>query len=104
MPLPLLRALLKLGDVAGWLGHVSSARTTSLLQDRLHARSFLAVPVLHVSLAAFWILTGILTLMPQSFASATALVADAGLNAGFAKVLVATASIADIVLGGCRAG
>ena len=37
--------------------------------------------------------------MPQSFASATALVADAGLNAGFAKVLVATASIADIVLG-----
>ena len=85
MPLPLLRALLKLGDVAGWLGHVSSARTTSLLQlrydrlgdgaacaqargvalhgfnemlralpamlqDRLHARSFFAVPVLHVSL------------------------------------------------------
>ena len=37
--------------------------------------------------------------MPQSFASATALVANAGLNAGFAKVLVATASIADIVLG-----
>ena len=134
VPLPLLRALLKLGDVAGWLGHVSSARTTSLvqlrydtlvdgaafaqasgvapkgfsemlralpatLQDRLHARSFFAVPVLHVTLAAFWILTGILTLMPQSFASATALVADAGLNAGFAKVLVAAASIADIVLG-----
>ena len=113
VPLPLLRALLKLGDVAGWLGHVSSARTTSLvqlrydtlvdgaafaqasgvapkgfnemlralpatLQDRLHARSFFAVPVLHVTLAAFWILTGILTLMPQSFASATALVAMPG--------------------------
>ncbi len=79
VPLPLLRTLLRLGDVAGWLGHVSSARTTSLvqlrydtlvdgaafaqasgvapkgfsetlraspatLQDRLHARSFFAVP------------------------------------------------------------
>ena len=32
MPLPLLRALLKLGDAAGWLGHVTSARTTSLTQ------------------------------------------------------------------------
>ena len=69
------------------------------LQDRLHARSFFAVPVLHVTLAAFWILTGILTLMPESFASATALVRDAGLNAGFAKVLVAAASITDILLG-----
>ena len=134
VPLPLLRALLRLGDIAGWLGHVSSARTTSLvqlrydtlvddaafaqagsiapksfsetlraspatLQDRLHARSFFAVPLLHVILAVSWILTGILTLMPQSFASATALVAQAGLHAGFAKALVATASIADIVLG-----
>ena len=50
-----------------------------------------------VALAAFWILTGVLTLMPQSFASATALVADAGFGAGFAKALVAAASVADIV-------
>ena len=34
VPLPLLRGLLKLGDAAGWLGHVSSARTTSLVQLR----------------------------------------------------------------------
>ncbi len=134
VPLPLLRLLLKLGDAAGWLGHVSSARTTSLvqlrydtlvdgaafaqasgvapkgfsetlhtspatLQDRLHARSFFAVPLLHVALAAFWILTGILTLMPASFASATALVSDAGLPAGFAQTLVAGASVGDILLG-----
>jgi hypothetical protein len=134
VPLSLLRVLLKLGDVAGWLGHVSSARTTSLvqlrydtlvdgaafaqasgippksfsetlraspatLQDRLHARSAFAVPLLHVALAAFWILTGILTLMAESFASATALVARAGLAAGFAKALVAAASITDILLG-----
>ena len=134
LPLPLLRVLLKLGDVAGWLGHVSSARTTSLvqlrydtlvdgaafaqasgvapkgfsetlrassatLQDRLHARSVFAIPLLHVTLAAFWILTGVLTLMPESFASATALVARAGFGAGFAKALVAAASITDILLG-----
>ena len=77
------------------------------LQDRVHARSFFAVPVLHVILAAFWILTGILTLMPQSFASATALVADAGLKVGFAKVLVAAARSPTLFLVRCfccRAG
>jgi uncharacterized protein YbjT (DUF2867 family) len=134
VPLPLLRLLLRLGDAAGWLGHVTSARTTSLtqlrydtlvdggafaaasgvmpksfsetlraapatLQDRLHARSVFAIPALHVTLALFWMLTGILTLMPGSFAAATGLVAEAGLNAGFAKVLVAAASIVDIMLG-----
>jgi hypothetical protein len=134
LPLPLLRLLLRFGDIAGWLGHATPARTTSLrqlgydtlvdgtdfaaasgvtpkgfdatlraapatLQDRLHARSVFAIPVLHVTLALFWMLTGILTLMPASFAAATALVAEAGLGAGFAKALVAIASIADIALG-----
>jgi len=134
VPLPLLRFLLRLGDVAGWIGHASPARTTSLvqmrydtlvdgarfacecsggvkgfretlqaspatLQDRLHARSVFAVPLLQITLAAFWILTGVLTLMPESFAGAVALVANAGLNASFAKALVAIASIADIVVG-----
>lgn len=134
VPLPLLRLLLGLGDIAGWLGHASSARTTSLvqlrydtlvdgsdfaqscgvplksftetlqaapatLQDRLHARSVFAVPLLQIALAAFWILTGVLTLMPQSFAAAVALVADAGFASGLAKALVATASVADLVVG-----
>jgi uncharacterized protein YbjT (DUF2867 family) len=135
VPLPLLRLLLRFGDVAGWLGHASSARTTSLaqmrydtlvdgtefalacgaaplrgfretlrawpatLQDRLHARSFFAIPLLQVTLAVFWILTGVLTLMPGSFASAISLVSDAGFDANFAAVLVGAASIADIVAG-----
>ncbi|MGH6734558.1 MAG: SDR family oxidoreductase [Methyloceanibacter sp.] len=34
VPLPLLRLLLRLGDAAGWLGHASAARTTSLTQMR----------------------------------------------------------------------
>jgi hypothetical protein len=69
------------------------------LPDRLHARSAFAVPLLQVTLAAFWILTGLLTLMPQSLASATSLVSAAGLAPGLAKVLVASASVADMVVG-----
>lgn len=34
VPLPLLRILLRFGDVAGWIGHASAARTTSLTQMR----------------------------------------------------------------------
>ncbi|MFZ2019442.1 MAG: NAD(P)H-binding protein [Methyloceanibacter sp.] len=84
VPLPLLRLLLRLGDLAGFVGYVTSARSTSLaqlsydtlvdggefaaasggtlkgfketlaawpatLQDRLHARSFFAVPLLQVT-------------------------------------------------------
>jgi uncharacterized protein YbjT (DUF2867 family) len=134
VPLPLLRMLLRLGDIAGWLGHATPARTTSLtqmrydtlvdgeafrratdlpikgfsetlkaapatLQDRLHARAAFAVPLLQGTLAAFWILTGALTLMPGSFAAATALITEAGFDASLAKTLVAGASIADIVVG-----
>ena len=69
------------------------------LQDRLHARSFFAVPLLHVTLALFWILTGILSLLPRSFASAVSTVAEAGFSTSFARMLVAGVSIADIVLG-----
>jgi hypothetical protein len=134
MKLPLLRALLKLGDLTGWLGHAQAARTTSLtqmrydalvdaaefarasgvrpksftetlrawpatLQDRLHARSFFAVPLLHVTVALFWIVTGILSLVPASFASAMATVTEAGFSATFARWLVAGPALADIVLG-----
>jgi uncharacterized protein YbjT (DUF2867 family) len=134
VPLPLLRVLLRLGDIAGWLGHATPARTTSLTQlgydtlvdgagfaessgvalksftdtlqawpatlaDRLQARSAFAVPLLQITLAAFWILTGFMTLLPNSFASATSLVTDAGFSAVFAKSLVAVASVADMVVG-----
>ncbi len=58
-----------------------------------------AVPLLQIALAAFWILTGVLTLMPESFAAAVALVADAGFAPGLAKALVAVASVADTVVG-----
>ncbi len=134
LPLPFLRLLLRVGDVAGYVGYVTSARTTSLeqlrydtlvdgaefaaaaggdvkgfsatlaawpatLQDRLHARSFFAVPLLHVAVSLFWILTGVLTLTPSSFASATALLAHAGFGELMAKAVVAAGSVADIIAG-----
>lgn len=108
IPLPLLSLLLRFGDIAGFLGHDTSARSTfsetlaawpATLQDRLHARSFFAVPLLQVTLALFWILTGILTLTPRSFAGATALISDAGFDARLAAALVGVASVTDIVVG-----
>jgi hypothetical protein len=129
VPLPLLRVLLRLGDLAGYVGYVTSARSTSLaqlrydtlvdgrdfaaaaggriksfqealaawpatLQDRLHARSFFAVPLLQIT-AFFWIMTGVLTLTPTNFASATALLAVAGFGASLAEVVVAASSLVD---------
>ncbi|MGE5261685.1 MAG: SDR family oxidoreductase [Actinomycetota bacterium] len=134
LPISLLRLLLRLGDLAGYAGYVTSARSTSLaqlrydtlvdgsdfaavaggrikgfeetlaawpatLQDRLHARSFFAVPLLQIATALFWILSGVLTLTPSRFASATTLVAGAGFGASMAKAVVAVGSIADIVVG-----
>ena len=133
VPLPLLRLLLRLGDLAGLVGYVTSARSTSLvqlsydtlvdgtefaavcgrvkgfketlaawpasLQDRLHARTFFAVPLLQLTTALFWLLTGVLTLTPASFASATAFLAGAGFDPTLAKDVVAGGAIADIVAG-----
>jgi uncharacterized protein YbjT (DUF2867 family) len=134
LPISLLRLLRRLGDLAGYAGYVTSARSTSLaqlrydtlvdgsdfaavaggrikgfkealaawpatLQDRLHARSFFAVPLLQITTALFWILTGVLTLTPSRFASATALVAGVGFGASMAKAVVAVGSIADIAVG-----
>jgi uncharacterized protein YbjT (DUF2867 family) len=133
-PLPLLRLLLRLGDIAGWVGYPTSARTTSLrqmrqdllvdgagfaqaageplksfsqtltaspatLQDRLHARCFFAVPLLHICIAAFWIFTGLLTLTPKSYAAATALITSHGYSQGLAAAFVTAGSTVDIVLG-----
>jgi hypothetical protein len=126
--------LLRLGDLAGLLGHNTALRSTSLvqlhhdqlfdpapfqqasgvklksfaetlaaspatLQDRLHARSYFLVPVLQMTTALFWILTGIFTLMPSSFASAVSLVEAGGLARNAAIAVVFIASLVDIALG-----
>jgi hypothetical protein len=69
------------------------------LADRLHARSFFIVPALHVSLAVFWIVTGVVTLTPPSFAAATSLIQAGGIPPNLASLLVGAASVMDIVFG-----
>jgi uncharacterized protein YbjT (DUF2867 family) len=69
------------------------------LADRLHARSFFIVPVLHVSLALFWILTGLVTLTPPSFSAATSLIEAGGIPPNLASLLVGASSVLDIVFG-----
>jgi uncharacterized protein YbjT (DUF2867 family) len=69
------------------------------LQDRLHARAFFVVPLLHVTLALFWIMTGLVTLVPRSFEAAISLVTAAGFDRTLAVILVGSAAIADIVAG-----
>lgn len=99
VPEALVAPMLALGDAAGWLGHGSALRTTSLrqmrfdsladplpfaaatrieprtpesffaerqatVQDRLHARMFFVLPLLHTLIALTWIATGLLSLLP----------------------------------------
>ena len=133
VPRPLLRLLLRLGDVAGWLGHASAARTTSLtqmrydtlvdgvpfakvagrvksmaetlqafpatLQDRLHARSYFAVPFLQIAIALFWILSGLAALTPGSLAVATAVLSHLGIGPAAAIPLTAACAGIDVAAG-----
>ena len=99
--------VLKLGDLAGWLGWTSALRTTSLrqldydvsgrapatqgvrsfadvladepagVQDRWHARLYFVRPAALVVLGLYWLLTGLLTLGPAA-AAATAILESAG--------------------------
>jgi uncharacterized membrane protein YkgB len=52
-----------------------------------------------VTTALFWMLTGVLTLTPTSFASATDLIVQAGFDLYLAKAVVAASSIVDVVVG-----
>jgi len=133
MPVPVLRVLLRLGDLAGWIGHGTAARTTSLtqmrydrlvdgsafaslaepvksldetlqdapatLQDRLHARAYFAIPALHVALALFWILSGVIALVPGTTQLAGTILQAAGLDAAIAQPLVWIGAVVDIVAG-----
>jgi hypothetical protein len=67
------------------------------LQERWFARLYLLLPAAIAVLAAFWLSTGIVTLV--RFDTAHALLADYGLPDGAASAVVLAGSVADIVLG-----
>lgn len=69
------------------------------IQDRLHARLFFWVPLLQFLIAGFWIVTGVITFVPQVFAAGVDVLLRGGVSATFANVLVALGAVGDIVLG-----
>jgi uncharacterized protein YbjT (DUF2867 family) len=118
--------LLWLGDLAGWLGWTSPLRSTSIrqllhgaagigpptpgarafteivwsepagVQDRWHARLYFVRPLAFVTLAAFWLISGLVALGPGREA-ATALLARAGFGEWSGALNVAAAAL-DIAL------
>ena len=119
--------MLKLGDLVGWLGWVSSMRTTSLrqldhdaagqgpptagvrpfsevlaaepagVQDRWHARLFFVRPVAVITLGLYWLLSGLITLGPSQ-AAAAGVLRRAGFGAWSGQGAIWGAWL-DIVLG-----
>ncbi|MDZ4381414.1 MAG: SDR family oxidoreductase [Parvibaculum sp.] len=75
------------------------ANTPSTLQDRLHARSALAVAALRVVLGLFWVTTGVISLMPSVNAAAASFVGATGLDDEASRMLVTAGAFADILLG-----
>ncbi len=119
--------VLKLGDLVGWLGWISSMRTTSLrqldhdaagqgpptpgvrpfcealaadpagVQDRWHARLFFVRPVAVITLGLYWLLSGLIALGPAQ-AAATAVLRRAGFGAWSGPGAV-WGALLDVVLG-----
>jgi len=75
------------------------ADTPSTLQDRLHARSALAVAALRIVLGLFWITTGAISFMPSVNAAAASFVGATGLDDEASRMLVTAGAFADILLG-----
>ncbi len=75
------------------------AATPSTLQDRLHARSVFILPAAQGVIALFWILTGLITLLPGPSQHAALILTQGGLPAGFAAIVVTGGAALDIVLG-----
>ncbi len=80
------------------LGEVLAA-TPATLQDRLHARLYFLGPILQVAVALFWMMTGLIAFLPDSFARAVDILLAAGFAPGLASSLVTLGAMADILLG-----
>lgn len=68
-------------------------------EDRLAARLGLVLPALRIVLGVFWIVSGIVTLLPSPFAAARSIAEAAGVSESLSAVVVAAAAVVDIALG-----
>lgn len=133
-PSMLMRPLLWIGDVVGWLGAPSVMRSTTLAQalamprarsaalikatgivprtmrealaaepataeDRLAARLGFALPALRIGLGAFWLVSGVVTLLPGPFAAARTIAEAAGVPPAWSAPAVAAMAMIDAALG-----
>ena len=71
----------------------------STLQDRLHARSAVAVALLRIAIGLFWVTTGIISLLPSVNLVAAGFVGATGLGEQASRLLVTAGGVADIALG-----
>lgn len=75
------------------------ADNPSTLQDRLHARSALAVAALRIVLGLFWVTTGAISLLPSVNAVAANFVSAIGFDEVTSRTLVTAGAFADILFG-----
>lgn len=95
------------GDPSGWLA-ATGAKPKPLsalpdpgpatVQDRWHARLWAARPLALITIALFWIVSGLVALWP-SFGAASAILTGAGIGTETAMATTAATALADIALG-----
>jgi uncharacterized protein YbjT (DUF2867 family) len=73
-------------------------RLTVTVQEKWFARLYLAKALILISLVAFWILSGLIALMP-AFNAATAILTSHGFPLMLAKTVTVVSSLADIAIG-----
>jgi uncharacterized membrane protein YphA (DoxX/SURF4 family) len=75
------------------------ASTPASSADRLEARLGFALPALRIALGLFWIVSGLIALLPGPFKNAKAIAEVAGISPDLSGSLIVLAALADIVLG-----
>lgn len=94
------------GDPASWRAaagtslpslHATLARQPATVQERWFARAFLLKPLAILTLALFWIVTGLVTLADPG--RAAAILADRGAGATLAQTIAVGGALVDLILG-----
>jgi uncharacterized protein YbjT (DUF2867 family) len=75
------------------------ASTPSSSAARLEARLGFAVPALRIALGLFWIVSGLIALMPGSFGTARTIAEAAGVAPGWSGWFVTAGALVDLALG-----
>ena len=70
------------------------------VQDRWHARLYFIRPLLRVSLGLFWILTGVIAVLPTDRSLGLAMIASLGFGPSLAGLVLWVTAALDVTLGG----